>query len=54
MKNMVETKEKELLQSLMRGGRTNLSKWFEKITDKFCEERAVEERVFVESIQERF
>ena len=43
-----------MLQKLIRGGRTNLSEWFEKIADKFCEDRAMEERVFVESIEARF
>ena len=28
--------------------------WFEKITDKFCEEQVMEERVSVESIEKRF
>ena len=48
------TKNQELLQKLIRGGRTNLSEWFEKIADKFCQEQAVEERVSVESIEKRF
>ena len=43
-----------MLQKLIRGGCTNLSEWFEKIADKFCEERVVEERVDVESIEKRF
>ena len=54
MKTMVETKDKELLQKLTRGGRTNFLEWFEIIADEFFEERVVEERVFVERIQERF
>ena len=31
-----------------------MSEWFEKITDKFCEEQAVEERVSVKSIEKMF
>ena len=31
-----------------------MSEWFEKITDEFCEEQAVEERVLVEIIEKRF
>ena len=31
-----------------------MSEWFEKITDEFCEEQAMEERVSVESIEKRF
>ena len=54
MKKLVETKDKELLQKLTRGGCTNFLEWFEIITDEFFEERVVEERVFVERIQERF
>ena len=50
MKNMVEITDQELLQKLIRGGLTNLLKWFEKTADEFCEERIVEERVFVERI----
>ena len=48
------TKDQELLKKLIRGGRTNLSEWFEIITDEFYEEQAVEERVSVESIEKRF
>ena len=54
MKRLVETKYKELLQRLTRGGHTNLSEWFEKIANEFCEEHSMEERVYVESIEERF
>ena len=54
MKNPEVTKDQELLEKLIRGGRTNLSKWFEKITDEFCEEQAVEERTSVETIQKKF
>ena len=31
-----------------------MSEWFENITDEFCEEKTVEERVSVESIEKRF
>ena len=31
-----------------------MSEWFEKITDEFCKEQAMEERVSVESIEKRF
>ena len=51
MKKLEATKHQELLKKLIRGGRTNLSKWFEKIVDEFCQEQAVEERVLVESIE---
>ena len=54
MKNPVEIKDQELLHKLIRGGRTNLLEWFERIPDQFCEERTMEERVFIESIKERF
>ena len=48
------TKEQQLLEKLIRGGRTNLSEWFEKITDEFYEEQAIEERTLVETIQKKF
>ena len=48
------TKDQELLQKWIRGGRTNLSDWFEKIADEYCQEKVVEERVSVESIEKRF
>ena len=54
MKKPKETKYKELLEKLIRGGQTNLLEWFEKITDEFCEEQAMEERVSVKSIEKRF
>ena len=54
MKNLVEIKDQELLHKLIRGGCTNLSEWFEKIADEFCEERVMEARVSVKSIEERF
>ena len=48
------TKEQQLLEKLIRGGRTNLSEWFEKIADDFCEEQAVEDRTSVETVKEKF
>ena len=54
MKKLEATKEQELLEKLIRGGWTNLSEWFEKITDEFCEEQAIEERTLVETIQNKF
>ena len=48
------TKEQQLLEKLIQGGRTNLSKWFEKIADEFCEEQAVEDRTSVETVKEKF
>ena len=43
-----------MLEKLIRGGRTNFSKWFEKIVDNFCEEQAVEDRTSVETVKEKF
>ena len=43
-----------MLEKLIRGGRTNLSEWFEKITDEFCEEKAIEEITLVETFQNKF
>ena len=51
---MEATKDQHLLEKLIQGGRTNLSEWFEKITDNFCEEQAIEERISVEVIQKKF
>ena len=48
------TKEQQLLDKLFRGGRSNLSEWFEKIADDFCEEQAVEERTSVETVKVKF
>ena len=42
-----------MIQKLSQGGKTNLSEWFEKIADEFCQEQAVEERVSAESIEKR-
>ena len=48
------TKEQQLLDKLFRGGRTNLLEWFEKITDDFCEEQAIEDRTSVETVKAKF
>ena len=53
MKKVEATKDQELLEKLIRGGRTNLLEWFENITDEFCEEKAIEERTLVETIQKK-
>ena len=31
-----------------------MSKWFEKITNDFCEEKAVEDRTSMETVKEKF
>ena len=54
MKKLEATKDQQLLEKLIRGGRTNLSEWFEKITDEFFKEQAIEERTSVETIQKKF
>ena len=54
MKKTAATKEEQLLEKLIHGGRTNLSEWFEKIIDDFCEEQAVEDRTSVETVKEKF
>ena len=54
MKNITGEKERQLRQKLTRGGRTNFSKWFERIADELCEEQAIEERVYVDNVKERF
>ena len=51
---MEATKDQQLLEKLIRGGRTNLSKWYEKITNEFYEEQTIEERTSVETIQKKF
>ena len=43
-----------MLEELIHGGRTNLSEWFEKIADDFCEEQAVEDRTSVEIVKDKF
>ena len=47
-------KEQQLLEKLIWGGRKNLSEWFEKITDDFCEEQAVKNRTSVETVKDKF
>ena len=54
MKNIDATKEEQLLEKLIRGGRTNMSEWCEKITDDFCEEQALEDRTSVETVKAKF
>ena len=54
MKNPEATQDQDTLEKLIQGGQTNLSEWFENITDEFCEEQELEERVSVESIEKRF
>ena len=54
MKKPEVTKDQHLLEKLIRGGRTNLSEWFEKITDELCEEQAIGERTSVETIEKKF
>ena len=54
MKKSKATKDQDLLEKLIRGGRTNLSEWFENITDEFCKEQAIEERTSVETVQKIF
>ena len=54
MRKLKATKEQQLLEKLIRGGRTNLSEWFEKITDDFCKEQVVEDRTSVETVKEKF
>ena len=53
MKNPKAIKDQQLLEKLIRGGRTKLSEWFEKIIDEFCEEQAIEERTSMETIQKK-
>ena len=54
MRKLEVTKEQQLLEKLIKGGRTNLSEWFEKIADDFCEEQAVEDRTSEETVKEKF
>ena len=54
MKKLEGTKDQQLLEKLIRGGRTNLSEWFKKIANEFYEEQAVEERTSVETIKNKF
>ena len=50
MKKKEAIKDQQLLDKLIQGGRTNLSKWFEKIAEEFCEKQAIEERTLVKTI----
>ena len=54
MRNPDATKEQQFLEKLIRGGRTNLSEWFEKIGDNFCEEKAIKDKTSVETAKEKF
>ena len=54
MKNPEGTKDQQILEKLIRRGRTNLLEWFEKITDEFYEEQAVEDKTSVETINKKF
>ena len=54
MKKPEAIKDQRLLDKLIQGGRTNLSEWFEKITDEFYEEQAVEDRTSVETVKKKF
>ena len=54
MKNPEGAKDQQLLEKLIRRGRTNLSKLFEKIADEFCEEQAVEDRTSMETVKKKF
>ena len=54
MRKPEATEEQQLLEKLIQGGRTNLSEWFEKIADDFCEEQAVKDRTSVETVKEKF
>ena len=54
MKNLEGTKDQLLIEKLIRRGRKNLLEWFEKITDEFCEEQAVEDRTSVETVKKKF
>ena len=54
MKKSEGNKDQQLLEKLIQGGRKNLSEWFEKIFDEFCEEQAVEDRTSVETVKEKF
>ena len=54
MKKPEGTKDQQLLEKLIRGGRTNLSEWFEKIVNYFCKEQVVEDRTLMETVKEKF
>ena len=54
MRKIDGIKEQQLLEKLIRGGRTNLLEWFEKIADDFCEEQALKDINLVETVKEKF
>ena len=54
MKKTEATKDQQLLEKLIRGGRKNLSEWFENITYEFCEEKDIEKITSIETIQKKF
>ena len=54
MKQTNKTKEEQLLKNLIRGGRTNLSEWCEKIANEFCEKQAIKDRTSVETVKDKF
>ena len=54
MKRSKGIEDQQLLEKLIHRGRTNLSQWFKKIVDEFCEEQAVEDRTSVEAIKKKF
>ena len=54
MKKTDATKEEQLLEKLIQGGRTNLSEWCENIADDFCEEKALEDWTSVETVKAKF
>lgn len=43
-----------LMKKLSNDGRTNLSKWFTKIIDEFCEDKAIKEKTSFNEIKSRF
>ena len=54
MKKTEGTKDQQLLEKLIHGGRTNLLEWFKKIANDFYEEQALEDRTLVETVKEKF
>ena len=54
MKSPEGTNNQQLLEKLIRGGRTNLSEWFEKIADNFFEEQEFEDITLMETVKEKF
>ena len=43
-----------LMHKLSNNGQINLSKWFEKIVDDFCEEKEIEEHTSFNHVKYRF